>query len=178
MTTGEILSPARDGYAVGYANDKGTFRVFVTTALAICFALAWFFTGSEITLVLAAFFAVTAYYFFPLIETGKARLGAGQYGLFIEGFGIIPWRSVGDISLSTYAVRSIQVSELHIKLSRSLPNALMADWRSLSYFRLLMKLPWTMSRDNVVRINLEPFGDVPDDIVGALQRNWRLFGRM
>lgn len=176
MSESDVKSSVRDGFAVGYAKDKGSFRVFVTSAFAIVFGGAWFYSGSEIALALSVFFAVTAYYFFPLVETSKARLGAGQYGLFIEGFGIVPWRSVDDIKLSTYAVRTIQVNELHIKLSRSLPSALMADWRSLPYYRLLMKLPWSMSRDNVVRVNLEPFAGEPDDIVAALQRNWRMFG--
>ena len=89
---------------------------------------------------------------------------------------MIPWRAIKDIRLNTYAVRSIEVNELDIELSRRLPKALIADWRSLPYHRLLMKLPWSMTRNNVVRINLEPFAESPDEIVGTLVRTPKFFG--
>lgn len=164
------------GFAVGYAKDKGSFRVYVCLVISIICVLGWFFYDSEIALALAVFFGATGYYFYPLIETDKARLGAGEHGIFIEGFGIIPWRAIEGIELSTYAIRTIEVNELTLKLARSLPNALIADWRSLPYHRLLMKLPWSMTRDNTVRINLEPFAGQPDEIIAALQRCRRYFG--
>lgn len=104
-------------------------------------------------------------------------MGAGEHGIFIEGFGLIPWRSVQDVALSTYAVRTLQVSELHIKLSKSLPQALAADWRSLPYHRLLMMLPWRMGPDNTVRINLEPFPGAAADVANAFQRQRQFYGR-
>ncbi len=168
--------PGASGFAVGYGKDKGNFRVYVClVACAICLA-GWYLRGNEIVLALAVFFGATGYYFYPLIETRKARLGAGEHGVFIEGFGVIPWRSIESIELSTYAVRTIEVNELTLKLARSLPNALIADWRSLPYHRLLMKLPWSMTRDNTIRINLEPFASNPTQIVEALQRCKRYFG--
>ncbi|MGI9524896.1 MAG: hypothetical protein ACR2PG_24970 [Hyphomicrobiaceae bacterium] len=165
------------GFAVGYAPGKGVFRVYLCLAAAVALTCGWFVSGSEIVLALALFFALTAYYFYPLVESDKVRLGAGEHGVFIEGFGIIPWRSIGGIGLSTYAVRSIEVNELNIKLSRALPNALIADWRSLPYHRLLMKLPWAMSRDNVVRINLEPFRGSPAEILSGLSRMRAFYGK-
>ncbi|MFM1816892.1 MAG: hypothetical protein RLZ98_3587, partial [Pseudomonadota bacterium] len=158
-------NPIMSGYAVGYGRDKGAFRVYISLVLAAVFLAIWWFRGSEIALAIGIFFGVAGYYFYPLVETGKVRLGAGQYGVFIEGFGVIPWRSIRDIRLSTYAVRTMMMHDLEIELSSALPKALMADWRSLPYHRLLMKLPWSMGRDNVVRVNLEPFEGEPDSIV-------------
>ncbi len=175
MTTQTSDVPPADGFRIGYAKGKGAFRVYISCVLSAVFAVVWITHGSEIALVLAVFFGATTYYFYPLIETEKVRLGAGEHGIFIEGFGVIPWRSVKDIRLSTYAIRSIDVSELHIELAKALPGALVADWRSLSWFRLLMKLPWSMRSDNVVRINLEPFSGKPDEIHRAIERNWRYF---
>jgi hypothetical protein len=175
--TENIPASGASGFAIGYAPGKGAFRVYLCLALAALSFAAWMVRGGELTLILAVLFGLTAYYFYPLIETAKIRLGAGEHGIFIEGFGVIPWRSVHSIALSTYAVRSIEVNELTIKLARSLPNALIADWRSLPWHRLIMKLPWTMTRDNTVRINLEPFAGRPDDILAALQRTRRYFGR-
>lgn len=167
---------ARDwpqGFTVGYAKGKGTFRVFIASALAIMFAGATIHTGSNIAMVLAAFFAVAAFYFFPLIETHRPRLGAGEYGVFIEGFGVIAWRSISDIRLSSRAIRSILVQELQITLSRPLSQAVIADWRDLPYHRLLMRLPWRMPNDNTVSVDLEPFAGDPETIVAEIRRRWR-----
>ena len=165
------------GFAIGYAKGKGAARVYVAFAIGALFIGFWLFNGNGIALLLGVLAIGTSFYFYPLIESGRPRAGAGEHGVFIEGFGLIPWRSVDDIRLSTYAVRSIQVSELHIKLSKSLPQALAADWRSLPWHRLLMMLPWKMGSDNIVRINLEPFPGSPEDIVRAFQRKWQYFGQ-
>lgn len=163
------------GFALAYARDKGSARVYTAFAIGALFAGFWLFNGNEIALLFAVLAFGISFYFYPLVETERPRIGAGEHGIFIEGFGLIPWRSVQDIMLSTYAVRSIQVSELHIKLSKSLPNALAADWRSLPWHRLLMKLPWKMSADNIVRINLEPFPGKPESVTQAFQRKWHFF---
>jgi len=168
--------PDQTGFALSYARGKGEFRVYITFAAAGMFLAFWILRGSEVALLLAVLAAGTGFYFYPLIEAGRTRIGAGEHGIFIEGFGLIPWRSVEDISLMTYAVRSLEVSELHIKLSRSLPGALAADWRSLPWHRLLMKLPWVMKSDGIVRINLEPFPGKPAEIERVFRQQRRYFG--
>jgi hypothetical protein len=64
---------------------------------------------------------------------------------------------------------------LQIRLKTSLDHALLADWRDLPIWRLLMKLPWTMSYDNVVRIELAPFASPPEDIHTQFYRLWRYY---
>lgn len=164
------------GFAIGYASEKGVFRVYICLIFAVGLAALWWFRGSEIALTLAVLFALTSYYFYPLVETSKIRFGAGEHGVFIEGFGVVPWRAIGNVEIATTAVRTIEINELKISLNKALPNALIADWRSLPYHRLLMKLPWSMDRDGVIRINLEPFALPPDAILSAFERNRRFFG--
>ncbi len=165
------------GLAIAYAKGKGTARVYIAFAMGALFTGFWIFNGSEVALLLGVLAFGVSFYFYPLVESDRTRVGAGEHGIFIEGFGLIPWRSVDNIQLSTYAVRSIEVSELHVKLSKSLPHALAADWRSLPWHRLLMMLPWKMNADNIVRINLEPFPGTPDEFLRAFLSKWRYFGR-
>ncbi|MBU2533949.1 MAG: hypothetical protein KKB37_14505 [Alphaproteobacteria bacterium] len=172
-----MTDPTDIGFAMAYAKGKGAFRVYIAFVACAVFLVAGILRGSEIAYFLAFLAGGTSFYFYPLTETDRPRIGAGEHGIFIEGFGLIPWRSVRDISLSTYYVRSIQVSELHIALSRQVPNALAADWRQIPFYRLLMKLPWQMRSDNIVRINLEPFPGTPEEILRAFLRKWRFFGR-
>ena len=166
-----------EGFTLAYRSDAGEFRFYVCAFIAFAALLALFLGGGAIALALTLFFAGVAYYFFPLIEKSKPRIGAGQYGIFIDGFGIIDWRAVGDIALRHYAVRSIDNVELHIRLKKPLAQALIADWHKLSLYRMLMVLPWRMTPDNVVRIRLEPFGPAPNHIHARFMQAWRLFGK-
>jgi hypothetical protein len=67
------------------------------------------------------------------------------------------------------------MEELHIKLKQPVNRALLVDWRRLPIWRLLMRLPWTMGYDNIVRINLQPFAAPPDEIIRTMQRMWRYY---
>ena len=39
--------------------------------------------------------------------------------------------------------------------------------------RLLMRLPWSMGHDNIVRINLQPFAPPAEEIYRTVERMWR-----
>jgi hypothetical protein len=39
----------------------------------------------------------------------------------------------------------------------------------------LMRLPWRMSHDRIVRVNLEPFDQPPDAIHRTFLRMWRYY---
>ena len=97
------------------------------------------------------------------------RLGANQYGLFIDGFGLISWRAFSDVGLVTYSVRTLEMEELQIQLKQPLASALLVDWRRLPIWRLLMRLPWTMGYDNIVRVNLQPFAPPADEVTRCME---------
>lgn len=164
-----------DGFALPYSKKVGDFRFYFMSFSALMLFAGFFWIGHPVFLGIALAAATVAYYFYPLVEK-KPRIGANQYGIFIDGFGVIAWRAISDISLRTYAVRSIENTELHIKLAQPLAKALIADWRRLPLWRLLMKLPWTMTHENVVRIKLEPFAPDGEQILTRLERMRRFFG--
>lgn len=162
-------------FAVGYAPGKGQFRVYLTALAGIASAAGFIAWGNGVALALAVFFGCASFYFYPLIESERARIGAGEHGIFIEGFGVIPWRAVGDIALRSYAVRTMINEEIQITLSRPLSQALMSDWRSLPWPRLLMRLPWSMTSDNVVHIKMEPFAGTAEGTHARLMNLWRRY---
>lgn len=167
--------PGGSSFAVGYAPGKGQFRVYLTATAAAVALIGYVWWGHAVVLALAVFFGCASFYFFPLVETDRARFGAGEHGIFIEGFGIIPWRAVADIALRSYAVRTIINEEIQIELSRPLAQSLVSDWRSLPYHRLLMRLPWSMTSDNVVHIKMEPFAGTAESTFARLQSLWRRY---
>jgi hypothetical protein len=163
------------GYSVTYNPDEVQFPVYVIAALAVILLGAAWYTGQTLWLVLGAAASGVAYYNYPLLESRRPTLGANQYGIFIQGFGLIRWRAIDRIDIVEIAERANTVHELQIGLNMLLSSALVADWRKLPFWRSLMRLPWSMGQSNVVRINLEPFSTTPDEIHRTLVRIWRYY---
>jgi hypothetical protein len=164
------------GYSVAYSRDDTYFPVYITAALAAIFVTASWITGALYWLVLAAASAAFTYYNIPLLETGRPTIGANQYGIFLQAFGLIRWRAVERIDIAEIAERAMTVHELQIVLSVPLGSALVVDWRRKQpRWRLLMRLPWRMSHDNIVRVNLEPFDQPAELIHRTFVRMWRFY---
>lgn len=161
------------GYVVAYDRGEAQFPVWVMAFAAAVLLPASFMGGGPVALILGSIAAGVAYFNYPLLETGRPRLGANQYGVFIEGFGVIGWRAIDKVDLVPIAVRVMTVHELQIGLKQPLGTALIADWRKLPPYRLLMRLPWSMAHNNVVRVNLDPFEGTPEEIHRTLLRMWR-----
>src|ERR1700750_903599 len=142
------------GYSVAYSRDDTYFPVYITAALALMFVTAAWFTGELYWRVRAATAGAFTYYNIPLLETGRPTIGANQYGIFLQAFGLIRWRAIERIDLAAIAERAMTVHELQIVLSVPLGSALVVDWRKQPHWRLLMRLPWRMSHNNMVRVNL------------------------
>ena len=163
------------GYSVAYRRDDTHFPVYVTAALAAMFFTAAWITDAAYWLALAVTAAAFTYYNIPLLETGRPTIGANQYGIFIQAFGLIRWRAIEGIHLVQIAERAMTVHELQIVLSAPLGSALVVDWRKQPRWRLFMRLPWRMSHNNMVRVNLEPFDQPPDVIHRTFLRMWRFY---
>lgn len=162
------------GYSVTYGREEIQFPVYVIAILAAALLAAAIVTGSTVCLVLGVAGAAVVYYNVPLLER-RPTMGANQYGIFIQGFGLIRWRAIDRIDLIEVAVRASTIHELQIGLNMRLSSALVADWRKQPFHRSLMRLPWTMARTNVVGVNLEPFNQEPDEIHRTLLRLWRYY---
>lgn len=160
------------GYKLHYDNEA-TFPVYVLAFFAAILLAGAIYSGLWVLFVLGIAAAGLAYYQFPLIEAGRPRLGANQYGIFIDGFGIVHWRAIERIDLGVVAVRAMTLHELRIGLKQPLGAALIADWRKVPWWRTLMRLPWKMTGDNVIRVGLDPFDQPPDEVHRTLQRMWR-----
>jgi hypothetical protein len=163
------------GYSVAYTRDDIYFPVYITAALAAIFLTAAWVAGEIYWLPLAVVAAGFTYYNIPLLETGRPTIGANQYGVFIQAFGLIRWRAIERIDLAEFAERAMSIHELRITLGAPLGSALVADWRKQPFHRQMMRLPWRMDHSGVVRINLEPFDQPPEVIHRTFLRMWRYY---
>lgn len=163
------------GYSVTYSRSEIQFPVYVVALLAAAFLAAAFVTHYITWWVLGLVTAGIAYYNYPLLETRRPTLGANQYGVFIQGFGLIRWRAIDKIEMVEIAERANIVHELHITLNMLLSQALVIDWRKQPFWRSLMRLPWSMGVGNVIRVTIDPFNDDPGEIHRTLTRMWRFY---
>jgi len=163
------------GYSVAYGRDDSYFPVYITAALALIFLTAAWIMDAVYWLVPAAAAAAFTYYNIPLLETGRPTIGANQYGIFLQAFGLIRWRAIERIDLVQIAERAMTVHELQIVLGAPLGSALVVDWRKQPSWRRFMRLPWRMSHNNMVLVNLEPFDQPPDQIHRTFLRMWRYY---
>lgn len=157
------------GYVLAYSKDAADFHFNVMAVLSGIFFILFIVTAYAPLLLPVFATGCTAYFYYPLREK-TPRIGAWQYGIFVDGLGLIPWRVIDDIKLITFTSRFAQTHELHIQLKVALDSALYADWRKLPVWRLLMKLPWSMKGDTIIRIPLKPFAQPAWDIHRQLKR--------
>lgn len=157
------------GYTVAYEREEIQFPVYVVCLIGACLGTIGIAIDNTILIALALLALGFAYYNYPLLETGKPRIGSGQYGIFAEGLGIVTWRSIKQIEMITVDIRGSTDNELRITLEDPLDRALLVDWRRRPFYRFLMRLPWTIS-GNVIRIPLDVFDRPADEIMQSFTR--------
>ncbi|MEO1543066.1 MAG: hypothetical protein AAFR75_03485 [Pseudomonadota bacterium] len=158
------------GYTVAYSTDMANARVYGVGGVGVVLLVSGIWQGFMPAILGGLGLILFAAHFLPMAETDTPRIGASQYGAFIEGLGLIAWRDIEDIKHVTIAVRTMTTHELQLKLSQPIPDVLLADWRQLPWYRLFMHLPWRMSDGNVVRIPLDTLSRPPDEIERAFRR--------
>jgi hypothetical protein len=165
------------GYTVAYEREEIQFPVYVVCFIGAVLTTIGFAIDNAFLIALALFAFGFAYYNFPLLETGKPRIGAGQYGIFAEGLGIIGWRSIKALELVPVEMRGSLSNELRIVLEAPLERALIADWRKRPFYRYLMRLPWTAASGDIIRIPLDVFDRPADEIMHSFRRMMGFFRR-
>ena len=163
------------GYTVHYAKGETQFPVYLLAFLATVLIAGSLVGANVYAFVFGIAAAAFAYYFNPMLETSRPVIGANEYGVFIQGFGILKWRAVKKIDLVPVAVRAMTTHHLKITLDQPLGSALVADWRKLPWYRRGMRLLWSMSPENIVMITLDPLDQEPDEIFRTCTRMWRYY---
>ena len=106
------------GYSVTYGREEIQAPVYFIAFLAAVLLAAGLVWGSSVALALGVGAAGVAYYNFPLIER-RPIVGANQYGIFVQGLGLIRWSAIDRIDLVEIAVRASTIHELQIGLENA-----------------------------------------------------------
>jgi len=162
------------GYTVAYEREEIQFPVYVVCLIGGSLATIGIAIDNIFLIALALMALGFAYHNYPLLETGKPRIGCGQYGIFAEGLGIVAWKSIKGIELKD--IRGSTSNELRITLEDPLERALLVDWRQRPFYRFLMRLPWNLS-GSVIRIPLDVFDRPTDEIMRSFSRMMGFYKR-
>jgi hypothetical protein len=163
------------GYTVTYEQEELQFPVYIVGVLALVFFVVGLARESVLLFALGVPLAVVVYYNYPLLETGRPRLGAGQYGLFVEGLGLVQWRAIDAIEVADRHFRGDVWRELHIILKKPLGDALIIDWRRRPIARRFMRLPWSLTGKDTIRVPLDIMDKPAEVIHETLLRMWRYY---
>jgi hypothetical protein len=163
------------GYTLAYERNEIQFPVYVVVLLGMAFTAAAAATDIIILFGLALCAFGFAFYNYPLLEIGRPRVGASQYGIFAEGLGIIAWRAVTGIEMVPVNLRGAVSHELRITLQEPFERALLADWRKRPAHRFLMRLPWSMAARDVIRIPLDVLDRPAAEIHHSFMRMMRFY---
>lgn len=163
------------GYMVAYEREELQFPVYLMAVIAIGLVAGGVYNSLPLLTALGFVPLTGVYYNLPLLETGRWRIAAGQYGFILEGLGLIDWRAIDGIDLVTKDDRGSVSAELHVDLKVPIARALIMDWRRRSFLRSLMRLPWSWAAPRTIRIPLDIMDQPPDVIHATLQRMWRYY---
>lgn len=163
------------GYLVAYEQEELHFPVYILALIALAFIVAGVVNHIPILTALAIAPLTGFFYNLPLLETGRWRLGASQYGFLLEGLGLIDWRAIDGIDLVGRDDRGAVNMELHVALKVPIGQALILDWRRRSFLRSLMRLPWSWAAARTLRIPLDIMDKPADEIHKTVQRMWRFY---
>lgn len=163
------------GYLVAYEQEELQFPVYILALLAVAFIVAGIMQQIPVLTALAIVPLTGFFYNLPLLETGRWRMGASQYGFLLEGLGLIDWRAIDGIDLVGKDDRGAVNMELHVDLKVPIGQALILDWRRRSFFRSLMRLPWSWAAPRTLRIPLDIMDKPADEIHKTFQRMWRFY---
>jgi hypothetical protein len=161
------------GYTVAYDQDDIQFPVYAMTCIAVVLFAAGIIKAVPLLALVGLLPAAVAFYNLPLLEKGRPRLGSGQYGLFVEGLGLVSWRAVDSIEIVDRVERGVTSQDLRIELKKPIPDALLADWRVRPLMRRLMRLPWRMASKTVIEIPLDVLDRPAAEIKDNFLRMWR-----
>jgi hypothetical protein len=161
------------GYTIGYDQEDMQFPVYAMTALAVVLIAAGVIKGFAILAAVGLLPAAVAYYNLPLLERGRPRIGSGQYGLFIEGLGLVSWGAIDRIETLELMERTGNSLDLVIGLKRPVQESLLADWRVRPLLRRGMRLPWRLESKTEIRIPLDVLDRPASEIKETFVRMWR-----
>lgn len=163
------------GYLVAYEQEELQFPVYVLALVGIALVAAGVIQQVPLLACLAIVPLTGFFYNLPLLETGRWRLGASQYGLLLEGLGLIDWRAVDGIDLVSKDDRGATSVAMHVDLKVPIGQALILDWRRRSFLRSLMRLPWSWAAGRTIRIPLDIMDKPAEEIHKTFQRMWRFY---
>ncbi len=136
------------------------------------FSLLMLYTsGNLFFLVLAMAGLLSAYYFYPILDTKSTQLGADTRGIYIRHLGYIPWFMVKSFHVQRIAVRSVEKARLQIKLRANWRQALQMD-KSIPVTNRFMYRIWKTKSEDMLDIKLEHLNDSSRKIEDAFIEIW------
>jgi len=119
-------SPAGRGFAVGYRKNSGDMMVYGGGVVTLIGVLATVVNAQPVFMLGSLAGTLSAFYFWPTLDTRRPQLGADARGIYVARVGLIRWDAIADWRVERRALRTMNLATLEIRLERPLREALEA----------------------------------------------------
>lgn len=158
-----------DRFATGFNSSTGELFVYGALVVAAVGVAASLIRGEPGFFAASAVGIISAFYFYPFLNTKHAQLGANSRGLYVAGLGLFGWNSIEDILVVHIAVRTVEKSELRVTFNCPIEKALLVP-DEVGPWRAFMARHWSVRGDGVLRVRLEHLRASSEQIDSELTR--------
>lgn len=159
-------------FATGFKKATGELFVYGALFAAGVGVVAALLQGEPGFFVVTLGGLLSAFYFYPFIDTKNAQLGADSRGLYVGGLGVLGWTSIESIEVVRIAVRTVEKAELRITFNRPVTEALLVP-DDVGFLRQFMSRQWSLKGDNLLTVQLVHLRNSAETIETELNRYQR-----
>ncbi|TYC52778.1 hypothetical protein FMN50_16415 [Rhodobacterales bacterium] len=160
-------------FTVSFNSTQSKGIVFGSLAIGIMFAAIGLIADIPLLILAAAAPLASAYWYYPMIETGRPQLGANEDGLYVERIGFIDWGAIRMTDVKRKKVRNV-VEQIHLDvlLTRSMEAAVNKGQTTPLWKKYMMRNWKRTKREHgreLIAIDLRTLDADPDEILTRIR---------
>jgi hypothetical protein len=150
-----------------YKFETGAPLAYGGLLVAIVLAIAAQGASSAALWVAAAAALLLALHNWPLSRQLSTALSVSDYGFFLDGLGLLAWKSVKAARVEERKLGKIALPELVLDVDEAALKAVLTA-APASGLRRLQYRPWRAAKGHLLRVDLGPLGVDPQALLSAI----------
>lgn len=150
-----------------YRFEAGAPLAYGGLVAAVVLALAAQGAGGAVLWIAALIALLLALHNWPLVRQLSAALSVSEYGLYLDGLGLVPWESVQAARVEERKLGKTALPELVVDVDAEALKAVMAA-PPVGALRRLQYRPWRVAGGRLLRVDLTPLGVDPKGLIAAI----------
>jgi hypothetical protein len=158
---------AAEALSAYYKFEAGAPLAYGGLILAVVLAIAAQGGGGAALWVAAALALLIALHNWPLSRQLATALSVSDYGFFLDGLGLVAWKSIKEARVEERKLGKIALPELVLDVDEAALKAVMSAAPAASLRRLQYRA-WRVAKGHLLRVDLQPLGVDPQALLAAI----------